>query len=42
VGSLVHDFRAQSDIDRWTRNGAAAGGIVGLVALLDRGVDFGP
>jgi hypothetical protein len=40
VGSVVHDFRPQTDPDRWTRNGAAFGGIVGLVALLDRGVDF--
>jgi hypothetical protein len=41
VGSILHDFRPESDIDQWTRNGAAAGGIVGLVAFLDRGVDFG-
>jgi hypothetical protein len=42
VGSIVQDFRPHTDPDRWTRTGAAFGGIVGLVALLDRGVDFGP
>jgi hypothetical protein len=42
AGSLLHDFRPQTDPDQWTRNGAAVGGIVGLVTLLDRGVDFAP
>jgi hypothetical protein len=40
VGSVMHDFRPATDPNRWTRNGAAFGGILGLVALLERGVDF--
>jgi hypothetical protein len=42
AGSLLHDFRPKTDIDLWTRNFAAFGGVVGLVALLERGVDFQP
>ncbi len=42
VGSIVHDFRPQPDPDQWARKCAALGGVVGLVALLDRGVDFLP
>jgi hypothetical protein len=39
AGSVVHDFRPQTDPDIWTRKGAAFGGLVGLVFLLDRGVN---
>ena len=39
AGSLVHDFRPESDPDVWARNGAAFGGLVGLGVLLSRGVD---
>ena len=42
VGTVVHDFRPQTDPDYWARKGAAYGGLLGLVALLDRGVDFLP
>ena len=42
IGTIVHDFRPETDPDVWTRNFAAFGGVVGLVALLDRGVDFLP
>jgi len=42
VGSIVYDFRPQTDPDRWARRCGALGGVVGLVALLDRGVDFLP
>ena len=35
AGSVVHDFRPETDPDEWARNGAAFGGVVGLVALLD-------
>jgi hypothetical protein len=40
AGSLVRDFRPETDPESWARRGAAYGGVVGLVALLDRGVDF--
>jgi hypothetical protein len=36
AGSIVHDFRPQTDPDHWARKGAAFGGLFGLVALLDR------
>jgi hypothetical protein len=39
VGSIVHDFRPESDPDQWARNGAAFGGAVGVGALLVRGVE---
>ena len=42
AGSVVQDFRPQTDPDLWARKGAAYGGLVGLVALVDRGVDFLP
>jgi hypothetical protein len=40
AASVVRDFRPQTDPDAWARKGAAYGGVVGLVALLDRGVDL--
>jgi hypothetical protein len=42
TGSLVHDFRPESDPDQWARNGAAFGGVVGLGVLLATGVESGP
>ena len=42
AGSVVHDFRPQTDPDVWARKCAALGGVVGLVALLDRRVDSLP
>jgi hypothetical protein len=39
AGSLVHDFRPETDPDLWARKGAAFGGLVGLGFLLSRGVD---
>jgi hypothetical protein len=42
AGSLVHDFRPETDPDGWARNGAALGGVAGLVALLYRGVELVP
>ena len=42
AGSIVHDFRPDTNPDVWARKGAAYGGLVGLAALLDRGVDFLP
>jgi hypothetical protein len=32
AGSIVHDFHPATDPDVWARNGAAYGGLVGLVA----------
>jgi hypothetical protein len=40
VGSLVHDFRPETDPDLWARRGGLYGGMFGLVALLDAGVEF--
>ena len=42
IRSIVRDFRPETDPGAWTRNFAAFGGVVGIVALLDRGVDFLP
>jgi hypothetical protein len=42
AGSLVHDFRRDSDPEVWARKGAAFGGVVGLGVLLSRAVDFLP
>ena len=39
VGSLVHDFRPETDPDEWARVGALFGGVAGLGVLLDRGVE---
>jgi hypothetical protein len=40
IGSVVHDFRPETDPDEWARRCAALGGVAGLVDLLERGVDF--
>jgi hypothetical protein len=32
AGSIVHDFRPETDPEDWARKGAAYGGLVGLVA----------
>ena len=40
AGSVVHDFRPETDPDVWARKGAAFGGVVGLGILLSRGVDW--
>jgi hypothetical protein len=42
AGSLVHDFRPESDPEVWARKWAAVGGVVGLGILLSRGVDSLP
>ena len=39
AGSLVHDFRPETDPDEWARKGAAFGGVVGLGFLIARGVE---
>jgi hypothetical protein len=36
AGSLVQDFRPETDPDVWARKGAAFGGVIGLGALLAR------
>ena len=38
AGSLVHDFRPETDPDEWARVGAVWGGVCGLAALIDGGV----
>jgi hypothetical protein len=38
AGSVIQDFRPETDPDSWARKGAAYGGLVGLVALAERGV----
>lgn len=42
AGSLVHDFRPQSDPEEWARTGALVGGVFGLVVLLSGGLDSAP
>ena len=42
AGSIVHDFRPQTDPDQWARKGAAFGGVVGLGVLLATGVESAP
>jgi hypothetical protein len=42
IGSVVHDFRPETDPDEWARRFGALGGVAGLVILLERGVDFHP
>jgi hypothetical protein len=42
AGSLVHDFRPETEPEEWARKGAAVGGVVGLGVLLSRGIDFSP
>jgi hypothetical protein len=39
AGSILHDFRPETDPDRWARQGAALGGVAGLVALALRGIE---
>ena len=39
AGSLLHDFRPETDPDEWARKGAAFGGVVGLGFLIARGVE---
>jgi hypothetical protein len=42
IGSVVQDFRPETDPDEWARRFGALGGVAGLVILLERGVDFRP
>ena len=42
VGTVIHDFRPQTDPDQYARRFGALGGVARLVALLDRSVDFVP
>ena len=37
AGSILHDFRPQTDPDQWTRKGAAFGGVVDLGVPLATG-----
>jgi hypothetical protein len=37
AGSIVHEFRPETDPDHWARQGGLYGGVVGPVALLDQG-----
>jgi hypothetical protein len=39
AGSVVHDFRPETDPDEWARKGAAFGGVVGLGFLIARGLE---
>ena len=41
AGSVVHDFRPETDPEDWARAGALFGGVFGLVVLLSGGVDSG-
>jgi hypothetical protein len=36
LGSLVHDFRPSTDPDLWARRWGLFGGLVGVVAVIDR------
>jgi hypothetical protein len=40
IGSVVQDFRPETDPDEWARRFGALGGVAGLVILLERGVVF--
>jgi hypothetical protein len=42
AGSVVHDFRPQTDPDQWARRGGYFGGVFGLGVLVFRDVHFGP
>jgi hypothetical protein len=42
AGSVVHDFRQETDPDYWARKGAALGGVLGLGVLLYRAVESVP
>jgi hypothetical protein len=39
IGSVVHDFRPETDPDAWARKGALYGGVAGLVVFALRGVE---
>ena len=39
AGSVVHDFRPETDPETWARRGGLLGGVFGLVVLLSGGVD---
>jgi hypothetical protein len=39
AGSVVHDFRPQTDPEAWARRGGLLGGVFGLVVLVSGGVD---
>jgi hypothetical protein len=39
AGSVVHDFRRETDPDLWARGGGLYGGLFGLVMLLAGGVE---
>jgi len=41
AGSVVHDFRPQTDPEHWARRGGFYGGVFGLAVLLSRDVQFG-
>jgi hypothetical protein len=40
AGSLVHDVRRHTDPEKWARFGALFGGVCGLAALLEGGVQW--
>jgi len=42
AGSLVHDFRPETDPDAWARRGGFYGGVLGLAALALRGIESFP
>jgi hypothetical protein len=42
AGSVVHDFRSETDPDHWARRGGLFGGVFGLVILLSGGLDSTP
>jgi hypothetical protein len=39
AGSVVHDFRHETDPDEWARRGGLYGGLFGLVVLLSGGIE---
>ena len=39
AGSVVHDFRSETDLEQWARNGALLGGVFGLVIVVLERVD---
>jgi hypothetical protein len=42
AGSVVHDFRRETDPDHSARRGGLFGGVFGLVVLLSGGLDSTP
>jgi hypothetical protein len=42
VGSLVHDFRAETDSEQWAQRGGLLAGVFGLACLPYGGVDSDP